>query len=231
MPRLRFGQHAGLPVGAPVLETLQEMPAGVKAVIKAGFATVARLPSDSKELLLKTAVQRLDDQLIAAPDEALSNTLGLNKDDAAKAVAAATLLTVLVVSSKTSPADFVDAATKAGLLTDETKEAITVLARSVERDRPNTTVRFDQLSLANRLLPSLVDFETVVDVRLAFEKGRIATSVPVAIVHIDTDAAYEELWFQMTKAQTERLCKGLNDLLKDLEQAEHVASSAATVNK
>jgi hypothetical protein len=80
-------------------------------------------------------------------------------------------------------------------------------------------------------LPSLVDFETAVDVRLRFEKGQIKAGVPVVLVHIDTDATHEELWFQMTKAQAERLCTSLNDLLKDLEKAERVASSAATVTK
>jgi hypothetical protein len=110
MSRLRFSPSAGLFPGAPLLESLQEMPAAMKAIIRAGFSAIERLSPSSRELLLKTVVQRLQDQSVDAPDEELADTLGFDKETTSGALAAASLLIVIIVSSKVSATDFVDAA-------------------------------------------------------------------------------------------------------------------------
>ena len=62
--------------------------------------------------------------------------------------------------------------------------------------------------------------EIVIDLRMAFEQQAVFEAVPVAIVHIDTDADNEEMWFQASRAQLERLRIDIDEAIKRMEVAE-----------
>jgi hypothetical protein len=70
------------------------------------------------------------------------------------------------------------------------------------------------------VLPVLTSFDITVDIRLGFEEGQVATALPVAVVHMDTDSAGQEVWFQINQRQLERTIKDLNNALKEIQEAE-----------
>lgn len=79
--------------------------------------------------------------------------------------------------------------------------------------------------LAGAILPSLYLFNVETDIRVRVADGKVTTSVPVAVVHIDTDAE-ERIWLQLTKGEVEDIVKKLNKVLEDMRIAETLSLRA-----
>ena len=101
--------------------------------------------------------------------------------------------------------------------------------KGVITNRPFIKRALETSRLSTQLLPSLLNFEAVVDVRFGFEKGRLSENVPVIIMHIDTDSMGQEIFLQLTKTSLERMIKDLEETLKNVVQVEKwIAQKSAT---
>jgi hypothetical protein len=82
-------------------------------------------------------------------------------------------------------------------------------------------VRFDlRHRPRRRLFGGVKTFDVTIDVRLRISDRSVKTGVPVAIVHIDTDAVNRELWLQLTRGDVEDTIKTLSQSLEDMKVAE-----------
>lgn len=70
---------------------------------------------------------------------------------------------------------------------------------------------FSRRRLAASVLPALELFDVTIDLRFRFKDKQIAESVPVAIVHIDTDVYNQEIWFQLAQDDVDEMIKKLED--------------------
>ena len=80
--------------------------------------------------------------------------------------------------------------------------------------------------LANVVLPSLVQFETTVDLRIQFDNEKPKDFVSIAVVHIETDAENTEIWCQLSRFQIETILDKLKNTLKEMEIAEGLFKQA-----
>ena len=78
--------------------------------------------------------------------------------------------------------------------------------------------------IGSEILPSLSSLDVTVDLRLRLRAGKPDIAVPIAIFHVDTDSYNQEVWFQATKADVERMQKQLKEILERMESAEQWAS-------
>jgi hypothetical protein len=111
------------------------------------------------------------------------------------------------------------------LLNPTEQQAAESVLTYFQGERTKVTGAFRKVAIGPRVLLSLMDFETTVDIRMDFEKEQIGLAVPVVLAHIDTDAAHVELWFQMSKTQVEKMYEDLKKVLARIEQAENWTQS------
>ena len=126
------------------------------------------------------------------------------------------------LSNREDSADVVvDEFVKAGALETGDRTAVLRFASAVASRRGTFKQVMDRSRLASEVLPSLLEFESTVDIRLGFEKGRVAVFMPVALLHIDTDAQGQEVWLQLTRLQLEKIAEDLQETLKQMVEAEN----------
>jgi len=205
--------------GGSFQESLDTMPAQIKSLLGRGFKVLRSLPAESVRSLAREAresigrTQEFDVSTIA-------KRLGLGDNEVADALSAAAFLTVVVVLEDVDVDSFIEDSIRAGVLAQGESVAIKALAQELVGNRDQLKTRIEQQDIANRVLPSFLAFDTTLEIRLDFKDDRVSSLVPVAIVHLDTDASHMEVWFQMSKDQVERLSSDLQALLKKIEQAE-----------
>jgi hypothetical protein len=104
------------------------------------------------------------------------------------------------------------------------KPSLSKFGRVVEENSANLKRAFELTRLSNEVLPSLLQFETALDLRLGFDNETIASVIPVVVVHVDTDSE-QEIWFQLSKGQLERLSDDLKKVLDQIVRAEEWAKA------
>lgn len=125
----------------------------------------------------------------------------------------------LLSESGASPEDLVSAA-KGALFAPEQEATAKSIAEAICASREEIKAGIERALLANGVLPSLRDFEIAVDARVEVVDGKLKTLVPIAIAHVDTDAAHVELWVQLSKGDVEDIIKKLSQCLEDMKLAE-----------
>lgn len=133
---------------------------------------------------------------------------------------AAAMVAVPLLGNSGTVEEFTAAATKVEILTPDLVDKLLPFFQVVIQEQPLLARAIRRASLPGQVLPSFTDFEIAIDVRIAFEDHGVYESVPVAIVHIDTDASGGEIWFQASKAQMERLKSSVDTAIKRMELAE-----------
>ena len=118
------------------------------------------------------------------------------------------------------PEEFLVAATRVELIRPEIQAKVRSFLDNIVADRVEVKKALRRASLPSQVLPFLTDFEVVVDLRVAYEDDAVLSVVPVALFHIDTDANSQEIWFQASKGQLERLKADIDSTLKKMEAAE-----------
>ena len=216
-----------------LLERLTEIPKAAKDHLKQGFTTLAQLSPQERHDTLALVVD-----IISTPSESLqeslvdrlSSRLKISKEQASKLYAAAALSSALnSLQQDTPPEQLVQSAIQAGIIETANEDIALTLFQALAQDRGPLNQVFQRSALADKLLPSLSDWETTVDVRLAFNKdNKVRFTVPVILLYLRTDARDQRLWFQATKPQLEQLIKDLQDTLRRAEQAEQWAKQASS---
>jgi len=198
---------------------LTDIPKSAKSFLREGFNVLAGIqpPQLITSIILESAESGSEPK---AAD--LASKFGLSKGDTQSLVGVISFLGLLL----SKPGDpepvptIVEALLSSEIIDKNAQATITVVLNELDRDRSSVTSALRRTSLASRLLPSLTDLSIVVDVRIGFDNEEVALAVPVALVHIDTDANNQEIWFQMTKAQLQTAIEDLTKTLARVEAAE-----------
>jgi hypothetical protein len=133
---------------------------------------------------------------------------------------AAAMITVPLLGNGGTAEEFTAAAVKVEMLPAELVASIQPFIHVVVSDRSQIARAIRRAAMPSQVLPFLADIEIVVDLRMAFDEQKVAEAVPVAIIHVDTDAEAEEVWFQASKAQLERLRRDIDEAIRQMEASE-----------
>ena len=210
--------------GQQLIRLLSGMPQELRAAASEGFTVLRELPTEKRapllELVTKAVMARIPVDLSDAGIE-----FGLAKQEA-RALFAATSLVLMAMteSAGATPETFADAAVETKSLNVADREAALELSRTVETQRPQLKHTLAQTKLLSEVLPVLTSVESTVDLRLGFGKSQVESTAPVAVIFLDTDRHGQEITFQVTKPQLEKLIRDLGRVLTRLEQAERWAT-------
>lgn len=196
---------------------VRTIPRAFKEQAEKGFAVLATISPQHYAEILKAVVVTVESK--RAPLEGLEKTLGLSKNDLS-ALFAAAMLTVPILAQGGNAEEFVSSAVKAGLIADGLVPRIQPFIDTVIAERIGIGRAIKRAALPSLVLPFLSNVEVVVDLRIGFEQEVVAEAVPVAVIHIDTDAEGKEIWFQASKQQMEDLKTDVQEAIKRMETAE-----------
>lgn len=218
MPGIGFG----VPSKGTLKEALGEIPSDFRGYFRAGFSGLTKVETRNWPGIL--AVSQLPAPVVVGLElEQAAADLGVDTEELLRLATAARLLLGILAFRTESVADFTAAATDLGILDSKDVPRISEFAETAAKDRQALKQALLASSLQSELLPSLTQFEVKIDVRLDFEKEKVTNAVPVTLVHIDTDSSEKELWFQMTPSQVEGLAAKLQQVVKQLKEAEQLA--------
>jgi hypothetical protein len=130
------------------------------------------------------------------------------------------MLVVPLLGEGGNAEEFIGAAVKAEMIPAESVPKIRPFIDAVVSQRAQIARAIRRATIPSQVLPFVEDVEIVVDLRMAFEEEVVLEAVPVAIVHIDTDADGEEIWFQASKPQLERLRGDIDEAIRRMSAAE-----------
>lgn len=195
---------------------IAELPDNLFPRIRAGFDALAQMrPSDRRTVVLKflDSFEKSGDM----DREWLESTLEISRRHAS-AVLAALSVAVGVLSQTDNGEEFISAGSDK-LFTPSVAPAVREVAALITDARPRITDTIARRTLSAQTLPALESFDVSVDFRFGFDNNnQIKTGVPVAVVHIDTDAR-PELFLQMSRGDVEMLVEKLNRVLKQMDAA------------
>jgi hypothetical protein len=221
MSRLNFSVTRGVPLAAG----FTDLPPGVRAYLTEGLSALGRLNDDQRRTISKSVLEAFSSRQNL--DEIhLSDDLKLEDSEAKTALAGATFLAANISTMSGTAHEIITAMQGAKLIESAQIANLLQFAQLIEGERTEIEKRIDLRRLESEVLPSLDGLDITVDLRLKFRKGKTDLAVPVAIFHLDTDAYHQQVWFQASKSDVERMLKQLKDTLEQMEKAEEWASWA-----
>ena len=192
--------------------------------LKHGFVAASELSEDIRHLVLAEMIENFKRGTRRLDSSALCAVTKLPQRESEQIASIYSLAIGLLSDTEATPNDFVEAA-KGIVFFPEQEVVAKSIATSIcaSRDEIKRTVARTQL--AGEVLPSLYTFDVAIDLRIRVIDGKIATSAPVAIVHIDTDADDHDVWLQLGRGDIESIIRTLKKALEDLQVAETLVSS------
>lgn len=203
-------------------EAIASIPDHVKPMIASGFRIVSSMPLENAEKLLRFAIQDYTDRTDTLSKDGREAEFDLPRAEFWRAASALVPLVGILLESEGRAEEFIDAARSTNLVDESSHQRILSLATVVVADRGRSALIERQVRLGAAVLPSFDKVEYVTDIRVRVRDGKLE-SVPVAIVHLETDARDQQLWFQLTKRQLQVLL----DMLKQAEADMLVVEAAA----
>ncbi len=211
--------HVQIPSRGTVQEVFADMPTGLKDYVRDGFAVLSKLPQQKFDEIRRATLDAVEAGG-SVVEGGLSARLDIDKADVRSLLAATSLFATFLLGRDEKLPQLVAAAVEAKLIRPEDSPAALLFYEAIERDRPTLKETIQRSRYSSSVLPSLLEFETTIDIRLGFEKGRVDFVTPIALVHLDTDSEGQEVWLQLTKKQVERVVNELQDALRKMEEAE-----------
>jgi hypothetical protein len=216
-----------LPSTGTLEQALASMPPRVRDFVRAGFSVLVKVPENNLDLLLKAVLETIQSGESSSEVSSLTR-LGVSKEDAPALIGAMSLLASLASARAETADQFVSSAVDSKLLDAAHVGPARMFFNAVVQNRQAFSRALETSRLSIEVLPSLTEFETTVDVRFGFEKGRVSHTVPIVLLHIDTDSYGQEIWLQLTKVQLERMIKDLEETLRNVGQAEKAVEKATS---
>lgn len=211
-----------MPPTGTLEEALARMPTNVKGFMRDGFNILARATDIDFDELSAVVLEAVQSGF--PPTDAGLPRLGLAQEDARHLLSSLSLAASLFSTRQENAEQFVDSAISTKIVEPSRKGLVLSFLTAVAKNKPAFARSIEQSRIASEVLPSFFSLEVAVDMRLGFDKGRVTNSIPVAVVHFDTDAENQEIWFQLNKRQLEKTIRDLEEALRKLEQAEKWAS-------
>ena len=198
-------------------DALAGAPRAFREQAQKGFRVLAGIGREHHGEIVRSVIRTLESR--QPHFEELEKSLSLSKDDLSGLVAAA-MIAVPLLAERGTAEEFTSAAVKVGLLPAELTQEIVPFAQSVISERSGLGRTIRRTAMSSQVLPYLAEVEIVVDLRIDFENQEVHEAVPLAMFHIDTDANGQEIWFQASKPQLERLRSDIEAAIKRMENAE-----------
>lgn len=203
-----------------IRDAFSDIPSQGRLYFRGGFSILSKVAKERWDSLLLAAVESFNEGY--GPDTTkLSSLVGLSEEDTRTALGTLGMVSAVMSSRKEAATEFVDVAISTGILDEGLRVQILDLVNAVSTKRDELRKVLERSSLAKEVLPSINEFDVAVDVRLSFsQNGPIEFGVPVAVVHLDTDAYKHEIWFQMTKRQVQRMVDDLQEALRRMDETQ-----------
>jgi hypothetical protein len=211
--------HLRIPNVGPGKEIFADMPPSIRAYISGGFRVLSKLPKQKWEEVKRVTVESIEEGRNVGEMDLMSR-LDISKTEVRSLLAATSLFATLLLNRDERTEQLLEAGVEAKLLQADDKAAVFTFFESIERDREALKEAMEHSQISTEVLPSLLEFESTVDIRLGFEKGRLSFTAPIALVHLDTDARGQEIWLQLTKRHVEQIVKELQETLRKMDEAE-----------
>jgi hypothetical protein len=175
----------------------------------------------ARRLVLEAVIENFRRGARRLSGSVLEPFTNLSESDAEQLGSVYSLVMGLLSETAACPEEFVSRA-EGILFTDARGEIAHTIAISICELRPGIVGVIERAQLAREVLPSLLALEIAIDVRLRVVDGRVTTSIPVALLHIDTDSERQELWLQLSRGDVEETIKKLQKCLIDMQLAENI---------
>ncbi|MBB4391776.1 hypothetical protein [Bradyrhizobium sp. ERR14] len=196
---------------------LGELPDSLLPRIRTGFDALSKLSAPDRSAVVAKfldSFQRTGD----LDRDWLDSTVSISRIEASAILAALSVSVGVLSQTEGTPEDFVQAA-RGKLFDDSAIRAAQEAASIIASERPRISDTIERRTLSAQTLPALESFDVSVDFRFGFDKNNeIKSGVPVALVHVDTDAR-AELFLQMSRSDVEMLVEKLNTVLKQMDAA------------
>ena len=203
------------------------MPRAARLAVSQGLSVLAGLDPRQYWLVLQVTANNLGSggSLNARDTAQLARASGLSHSQIVTMLAAATLLTILILNrSDATVGAVVSAATEAGLLKQDQAEGLSKFLDTLTSGRQHLRPLVDRSNLSRTTLPSVRSAEAVEDVRVKIEGENVTLAVAVSIIRIVSDLG-EDYWFQANESELEQLVSDLQEALDRLKLAARWAEN------
>jgi hypothetical protein len=208
-----------------VARRLNRYPNEALSYFQGGFSSAASLSDQKRREVLAEMISNFQRGTRRLDSSNLREITGLSSNIAEQVASVYSLVIGLLTETTATPDDFVEAATGTIFLEKDRGTARSI-AGEVYDERSEISKTVARTQLAGEVLPSLYTFDVAVDLRVRVENKAIVTSVPVAVLHIDTDAEDHEIWVQLTKGDIDNIIRTLTKALEDMQVAEDLSSAS-----
>lgn len=196
-------------------DLISDVSTATQARVRKGFAIATRLPADVREKAITDFLSAYEKGAAFAQLDSLEGVL--SPSEGANFVAALSVIVGVLSQCPASAEDF--AQEGRGKLFDPSDDSVVMaLANLVINKRTQLERSVESRLLAVETLPALTALDITIDLRFRFGKAGIQDAVPVALVHVDTDAE-PEIWFQMTEGDVDAMQQKLAEAKDWMEQA------------
>jgi hypothetical protein len=202
---------------------LSRYPEQALSYFQGGFSSAAALPEATRRKVLSEMISNFQRGTRRLDSSNLRQITGLPTKVAEQVASVYSLVIGLLTETTATPEEFLEAAANK-VFVEPDRAAAKSIATAVCDARAEILSTVLRTQLAGEVLPSLYTFDVAVDVRVRVEDGSVVTSVPVAVLHIDTDAENHEIWLQLTKGDIDNLIRTLTTTLSDMQVAEDLVS-------
>lgn len=200
-------------------DSLKGLPPQVIRLVRRGLTLVSKIPEQDLSKIIEEVISHMAGGHII-DTEIIGDRFKLSKGDARDlSIAISTIIGMLSENSPTAD-EVMRAAVNANILDAGQTEAVRPFLGLILGRKTTIDDAMDRGNLSGGVLPSLTRFEGTIDARIGFEKNKPKIAVPVAVIHFDTDAENQEIWFQIGKIQLDGLIKNLQELATQLDAAE-----------
>jgi hypothetical protein len=198
-------------------EVLSRLPRAFRDDAEKGFAVLASIPEQHYDEIVESAIVMMESR--RPPLDELKKNLGLTVNEATSVFSAA-MVVVPLFDQKTKVEDFFEAASKVKLIDGSLVDKLRPFMDRVAAHGLEIATVLRKAALTDQVLPSFMNMNVAVDMRIGFTEGRVDVAVPIALIHIETDRENQELWLQCSKQQMLLIKDDIEAALKKMEAAE-----------
>jgi hypothetical protein len=205
-----------------LVRRLSAYPKDALPFFQHGFSVASSLTETDRRFVFNEVIGSFKRGTRRIESDEIRLATGLPQRESDQLASVYSLVIGLLSETTASANDFVEAAR--GILFSPDHEPVALsIAQAICESRAEIKATVDRSQLAGEVLPSLFTFDVAVDLRVRVVSGEVLASVPVAVVHIDTDTDNHELWVQLSAGDIESVIKSLSKALEDMKIAETLA--------
>jgi hypothetical protein len=205
---------------------IADLPDRAKAAARQGFQIAGSLSPTDRTKVLDLMFSSFERGGWSIDADLLSNEIpSLRRGDAGRLMTAVSISFALLTQNPVTTAEFVQAGSS-DIFDANSEPTATEIADVVISRRPTLDKAMARNQLANAVLPSVAQFSVTVDLRIRFENEKAQEFVPVALVHLDTDADNTEIWCQLSRADITSIIQKLSNAAREMDLAEALLKRA-----